>query len=373
MTLRVRLLLVGLALAVLALGYETFRLAELAGRFEVAAREAGRGEERGAVPLPSDRASGPAVGAAAGVATAPIDALTYARLELELASQRQQNAALVTLLEQRNQELARLERAANDAAAAALAPMPEGVRLCLAALREALRQEGYDQLRFLRATALDEHGLHGVEALQSEAQGLSATLWFAGRMTASLDRAAGVLELRFFDGRRIVDGTVEPLPAEGAVVRFPEVDGRSLERRLPALLTAHGDYPLPPPEPGKVPTLDPGTRERWTRSFDRLLRPDATGLRWRVTDFRSLQDGWFVAAELIATDARHHVLGSAFAGRLAVEIDERTGVVSLLLRDGSLRREGVETTIGADGFRMVLPDVQPPEAIDAMLGMVVRR
>ena len=59
--------------------------------------------------------------------------------------------------------------------------------------------------------------------------------------------------------------------------------------------------------------------------------------------------------------------------RVAVEIDERRDVVSLLLQDGALRRDGVESTIGAEGFRMLLPGLTPKQARDAMLGMVVAR
>ena len=57
----------------------------------------------------------------------------------------------------------------------------------------------------------------------------------------------------------------------------------------------------------------------------------------------------------------------------SVEIDERRDVVSLLLQDGALRRDGVESTIGVEGFRMLLPGLTPKQARDAMLGMVVAR
>ena len=59
--------------------------------------------------------------------------------------------------------------------------------------------------------------------------------------------------------------------------------------------------------------------------------------------------------------------------RVAVELDERRGVVSLLLLDGVLRRDGVESTITGRGFRMLLPGLSPEECSDAMLGMVVKR
>ena len=68
-----------------------------------------------------------------------------------------------------------------------------------------------------------------------------------------------------------------------------------------------------------------------------------------------------------------HSCWSAHCAKVSVEVDERRGVVSLLLQEGVLRREGVESTINAQGFRMLLPALTPKDVTDAMLGMVVRR
>ena len=67
------------------------------------------------------------------------------------------------------------------------------------------------------------------------------------------------------------------------------------------------------------------------------------------------------------------VMSSAHCDQLAVEIDERGGVVSLLLRGGVLRRGRLESTITGEGYRMLLPGLTPKETIDAMLGMVVKK
>ena len=48
-------------------------------------------------------------------------------------------------------------------------------------------------------------------------------------------------------------------------------------------------------------------------------------------------------------------------------------MVSLLLLDGVLRRDGVESTITGKGFRMLLPGLTPKDCSDAMLGIVVKR
>ena len=57
---------------------------------------------------------------------------------------------------------------------------------------------------------------------------------------------------------------------------------------------------------------------------------------------------------------------------MAVEVDAR-GVVSLWLRSGVLQNEGAESSINAEGYRMLLPNLTPKQATDAMLGMVVHK
>jgi hypothetical protein len=47
--------------------------------------------------------------------------------------------------------------------------------------------------------------------------------------------------------------------------------------------------------------------------------------------------------------------------------------VSLLLRNGSLRRDGVDSSITGEGLRVLLPNLTCKQASDAMFGMVVRR
>ena len=80
-----------------------------------------------------------------------------------------------------------------------------------------------------------------------------------------------------------------------------------------------------------------------------------------------------MAVELVATNDKNSVLGSAHCARVAVEIDARRDVVSLLLQDGVMRREGVESQVDDQGFRMLLPGVTSKDATDVMLGMVVSR
>jgi hypothetical protein len=339
------LLLVSLgAIALLVL--ETRRLAELAGTHEVAARRAH------------------------GEATATAQALARATADLQAANARLQ--AMTDLVEAKAEAHRRAAAAAAAAAQRSLAPLPDGVRLCLQALHDCLRDEGFTAQRFLSARALDAAGLHEVELLDLHGDGLGVTFVRAGRMTAALDRATGRLELRFFDGERSVGGERLELPADGWQLVFTLLDGRAVEQRLPYLVQATGAYPAAAAG-AAAGDVDPLLRRRWLERFDRLLAAAGGGEQLQVTRFRGMQDGWFLDAEVVATDARHHVVSMASCRRLAVEVDAAAGVVSLLLRDGNLRRAGVDSTISAEGYRMLLPNLSVREASDTMFGMVVSK
>lgn len=332
---------------------ETRRLAELAGSFEAEAR---------AAHAEAAAAAGDRAGAQAEVA----------RLTEEL---RQANARLQTMSDVVDQRAEQLRKAAADSEAAAarsLRAMPEGVRACLRELHDCLRAEGFTAQRFLSAQKLDDQGLHDVELLDLHSDGLGATFVRAGRVTASLDRTTGRFELRFFDGERDTAGQRSALPEDGWPLVFAPVDGHAFEARLPYLVQASGAYP-DASRRDATDDVDPLTRRRWLERFDRLLADVRAPEAWQVTRFRGMRDGCFLDAELVGTDELHRVVAMSFCRRLSVELDARAGVVSLLLRDGNLRRGGVDSTISAEGYRMLLPNVSTKQASDTMFGMVVTR
>ncbi len=312
--------------------------------------------------------------AAQGAGSNAIDLNEFTRLQVDLHSARQQLAAVTDLLEQKNAEIRRKAEAEAEAARNSLKPMPAGVRLCLDSLHQCLRGEGYTNQRFLRASSIDDAGMHGVEMLDASPDGLAVAFVNAELMTAKIDRGTGRLELRFFDGYRAVDGERLVLPEDGFAVTFEEVDGRLFERRLPFLLHGEGFYQVVESGNQKPSTdLDPGTRRQWLTRLDLLISSARTALNWRVTRMRGMSDGYFLTVELVGTSDNHLVKGSVHCDRMAVEIDEVGGVVSLLLQDGVLRRDGLESTITNQGYRMLLPGLTPKETIDAMLGMVVKK
>ncbi|HEX5053833.1 MAG TPA: hypothetical protein VFZ65_18790 [Planctomycetota bacterium] len=351
---------------------ETRRLAELAGRFEADARQARR--EAAQARAAADAADAAAAARAAEPAPAE-DAGTIARLEAEVAASQAQLQAMSDTLKARAEEMERAAEAAKQRAKKSLAPMPEGVRTCLRTLQGCLRIEGFAGDRFLSARLLDDEGLHEVEMLHSHADGLGTTFVHAARMVAELDRGTGRFVLRFFEGQRSTDGELTPLPEEGWPIVFEPVDGRLFEERLPFLVRAVGAY-APEPTPGhqRAKTdVDASTQRQWLDRFDQLLAQAGTKELLRVTRFRGMQDGCFLTVELVGTDKMFRVLSTAYCAQLGVEVDRQAGVVSLLLKDGVLHRGGVESTITGEGYRMLLPDVTPKQATDAMFGMVVTK
>lgn len=390
----VRILVLVLLVSVVALVFETKRLAVVAGTAQLAAyrlEQRARQAEQSGLPAdgtPPDKTPAsavspdagalPKVGAAPEAAVAgsqsavPLDEFT--RLQVELHSTRQQLAAVTKLLEQRNAEAEQRARLAAAVAAKSQRPMPAGVRLCLDTLHECLRIEGYTGQRFLRAASLDQKGLHEVEMLEASSDGLAVAFVTAQRMMATADRATGRLELRFFDGHRAVDGDRAALPEDGLVIVFDDIDPRLFAERLPYLVQCEGAYPEVQDERSGLATdVDAGTQRQWLARLTQLLDKAETRLRWRVSRFRGMSDGHFLTVELLGTNDKHMLLGSCHCARMAVEIDEQVGVVSLLLQGGVLQRDGRESTITGEGYRMLLPGLTTNEAIDAMLGMIVRK
>lgn len=306
--------------------------------------------------------------ASSAAAAAAVDAMDHARLQLDLLAAQERLAAVEALLEQRQREAAAM------AAAAARPPMAEGVRRCVQALQGELRKQGFLGPRFLHAERLADRALLGVEILDADADGMDVAFVHAARMTATLDRGRGRLELRFVDGLRSSGGERTPLPADGHVLAYDGVDGPPLEAALPALLRVEGAYPPPAVAESRPATdVDPLVRGQWLERLDLVLSRSGAMPAWRINRFRGLRDGWFLTVELIGVDERRHVVAGGHCERAAIEIDEQAGIVSLVLQSGVLRRGGIESTISTEGFRMLLPNLTPAAARDAMFGMVVER
>jgi hypothetical protein len=140
----------------------------------------------------------------------------------------------------------------------------------------------------------------------------------AARMTATVDRGRGRLELRFFDGERAHNGERSPLSEDGFALAFDDVDGRAIEARLPYLVRGEGAYPEPPAAASRGATdVDPMLRRQWLERFDGLLARAGGSPQWRVMRFRGMDGGWFLTADLVATDERRHVVAGAHCARLA--------------------------------------------------------
>jgi hypothetical protein len=92
-----------------------------------------------------------------------------------------------------------------------------------------------------------------------------------------------------------------------------------------------------------------------------------------VSRLRGLDGAWFLAGELVTADEKNRVIGGSHVARFAIECDQAAGVVSLLMRDGTLHRAGVDSRITGEGFRVLLPKLTCKQASDLMFGMVVTK
>ncbi len=295
------------------------------------------------------------------------------RLEGELRRSLDHNRALGDALTA--EVMAREEAAARRAALAAARsqPLPSGVLSCLDGIHECLLADGFEGLRFLSARRLAEGELQEVEMIGGTGIGSLATVTVARRMTAELDRSAGRLSMRFFDGYRRADGVRVPLPEEGYGIELRPVTAAMWESRLPFLVRAHGEEPVGESRASVPSRVDPITRAGWQERLDTLLAESGTEVALRLVAFRDLASGRFLDARVQGYRNGQLLEVAADCAELAVEVDDAAGIVSLLLRNGVLLRHGTESVIGDQGYRMLLPELTPARAIDLMLGLVVRK
>ena len=254
-----------------------------------------------------------------------------------------------------------------------LLPLPLGVRRCIETLRRCLDAEGYGDLRLLRASAIEDFALRDVEFVRVERDVPVAELVVADRMAIALDRTTGQLTLQFFDGFRRVQGVRRPLPEDGFHFELPVLDGRMWESTLPYLVKAVGEYLPEEAREEPKPVMDSIVRLQWIERIDLLLSRSGLEGHLRLKGFRNLEDAVFRDVRLAGYDRNKLLALQADCEQMAVEVDERARVVSLLFREGTLRREGTESKIGTQGYRILLPDVTPDQAVALMLGMVVRK
>lgn len=295
------------------------------------------------------------------------------RLELELAGAMGRIEALGRVIEERTrteQEARKVE----EEQRATRAAVPEGVRVALLAVRDCLRADGFGGLRFLSATALEEQELRDVEVLDTAAGEFEPALYLARRMHVELDRATATLRLRFFEGHRRAGAERTDFPKDGLAVEFRPVTARLWEERLPYLVRASG---VAPESPGKAeparPAVDPRTRDLWVERCNTLFETSKGDTRYRLGELRDLKDGRFLGVSLRGYDASDRLQATIDAESLWVEIDERAGIVQLVVAGGTMRTPGGVSTLAEDGMRLLLREVTPKAASDTLLGMVVRK
>lgn len=352
-----------LALAVLAIGWFTVATRDLAariGRQQIALRQ-------GAAELTQSRDRL----LAARDREVELDG-HIASLERQLQAALQQQHLVGDMVAARAEQERREREEREAARRAANAPMPEGVRLCLMALRDCLRADSFYGLRFVRAGELVDKELRDVELIDADPERLTTVLYLAGKVTLHLDRSSGQVTFRFFDGQRRVGSRIETLPDEGLPVCFSPVSGPLWEARLPFLIQAEGQYPAD--DSGSARDLgDTLTRRVWLDRLNALLAKAGNDPKLVIGAIGGVKDSRFLQVSIQGYDRRSLLTMAGTVEAMTVEVDAATGIVQLRLCDGVLHQRGGDSTISHEGFRMLLQDLTPQQASDAMLGMVVRR
>ena len=294
------------------------------------------------------------------------------RLEGELAAALRREQKIVGTLDERRRELEQKDAEIRERLRSAMKPMPEGVRLALVAINDCLRADGHDGLRFIQARGIDNRELLEAEIVEFDRNSLETTFYDCARVVLTLDREAGELELTLLDGRLLAGGRRLELPEEGFSIRLAGIWGPMWEARLPYLLQTVGAYSAEDPTPVRQ-RLIPAVRDAWIARLERVLELAETELRYELTRLRGIGDHGLEGALLLGYGSGRLLEFSAEAGSLALEVDKAADSVSLLMRDGILRKAAGETTIPTSGYRIFLPGLKPAQAIDLMLGMVVYR
>lgn len=294
------------------------------------------------------------------------------RLEAELHEALRQRDEFNRTLDDRIAEIRDARREQAERTKETFGPMPEGVRLALVALNRCLSEDGYPEVRFLWAREISDRTMHDVELIEHNRDTLSTTVYLAGRATLHFDRERGQLTARLFEGHRRSAGLRERFPDEGEPVSFTDLQGPMWESRLGYLIRVEGEYPVPEKaEP--VAGLPRDVSDLWKARFERLLESAGTEVTYRVEQIGGLRDAEFQDVLLLGYHEGKTLKSAVEAKRLAVVVDSEAATVELVLEDGVLRKSGGETTIGAQGYRILLPHVTRAQAIDLMMGMVVHR
>lgn len=248
-------------------------------------------------------------------------------------------------------------------------PMPIGIRRVLRDLDGLLDDEGRSDLRFLRVAKIEDRVLHEVELLQRAPDGLGTTVFTAARCEIVLERSVSRAEFRLYEGRSVGDEAGEIGDEKPRIVEVGEVDARTWEAVLPTVLTANGEYPV---EIGpELVAANAFTRTDWRARFGRVFSMASGVEQWELARFQTEDSEGFRDVLLHGYEGETELLARAIdCKRAAFEIDSENGIVSLLLRDGWVRRKRGDTRIPTEGLRMPLPGVTPKQVFDEMLGHV---
>ncbi|MCA8972304.1 MAG: hypothetical protein KDC95_21130 [Planctomycetes bacterium] len=236
-------------------------------------------------------------------------------------------------------------------------------------LNHALRRYGRAELRVHGLDAIENGTLVGMRLLRLDSDGIALGLYRAATARIDVDRTEGVATIVLRDVRETIGGVQKPAQEE-VRIRFELEEPRAFVAELSDLVALSGEWPESAPLTKTTPEklLQ---RRMWQERFDAFLEGIDGERRYRLQSVGSIEMPALREVEILGSNARGIWEQRIRAARVEVHVDESTGRVELLLRDGFIEsREGTIRLPKDRDYRMHLPGADITNAKRALMGMV---
>jgi hypothetical protein len=238
-------------------------------------------------------------------------------------------------------------------------------------INSALTAAGHPEVRVFRIRVADGPRLRGVQVHRFGGEGLPVEAWLAEELLLELNLGRPELVLRLTDGVLLVEGRREPLPEGGVPLGLGREETLRLMSELAEVVQLTGSLAA---DPATTRPVRPSSwfsseqRDEWVARLNELLGRADPGHRMSCLSLGGVVDGAFRDVMLLGY-ARGLLLDQVLSARSMVIECTPGGSVQLVLRDGTLDRDGRKVELPADGYRVVLPGV-PGEQARALAGLV---
>ncbi|MCB9881649.1 MAG: hypothetical protein H6834_07660 [Planctomycetes bacterium] len=236
-------------------------------------------------------------------------------------------------------------------------------------INHALRRYGRAELRVHGVDAIENGALVGMRLLRLDADGIALGLYRAATARIDVDCTEGVATIVLREVHETIGGVQKPTQDE-VRIRFELEEPRAFVAELSDLVALSGEWPEVTP---LVKTTPESLLQRrmWQERFDAFLEGIDGDRKYRLQSVGSIEMPALRDVEILGSNARGIWEQRIRAARVEVRVDESTGRVELLLRDGFIdSREGTIRLPKERDYRMHLPGADVANAKRALMGMV---